>query len=106
MTPLGALLSPVEAVCRWRQLGLLQPVPQVFGVEADVVAEAVVGDAALAGLGEQPCVWDAEQAAGGPCVDQRREGRMWSGFLPPAGWIAPRAGLAEDELTRRRRRLG
>jgi len=72
---LGALLSPVEAVCRRRQLGLLQPVPQVFGVEADVVAEAVVGDATGASLRQQPGVRDAEQFTRGLRVDQRRGSR-------------------------------
>ena len=48
-----------------------QPFLEVVGVEADVVAEAVVGDAALAGLREEPRWRDAEHGAGGFGVDQR-----------------------------------
>jgi len=44
----------------------LQPLLQVFGVEADVVPEPVVGYAALAGLCQQPGVGDAEH---GGCAD-------------------------------------
>jgi hypothetical protein len=46
---------------------------EVLWVEADVVAEAVVGDLAGAGLCEEPGVWDAEEFARGLRVDQRRE---------------------------------
>jgi hypothetical protein len=68
----------------------LPATPQVVGVEADVVAEAVVGDASGAGLGEQPGVGDAEQLACCLCVDQPCERARMVVGSPSRGKRTPR----------------
>ncbi len=64
-----------------------EPLLEIVGAEAYVVAETVVWDASGAGLGKQPCVGYSQQPPGGLGVYERRE---WGTLIMDATSAAPR----------------